>query len=145
MTISGSGYDPKKKIDELNAQFLGNTNPLKTAATNSEYGMTIATNPYRTQEQISKSQLGTAQFQSGLRLQPMQEKADYGGLRNKAFGQDEAYAGGIVDSGVKQFQRENLASQAERNVKLIESKQYFNPKMNGGITYAKGSMDTPEK
>ena len=141
----GGGKKAQDSIDELNAQFLSATNPNKIAATNSDYGLTIATNPYKTQEQIARSQLSTAQAQSGMRLQPMQEKADYGGLRNKVFGQDEAYAGGIVDSGVKQWQRENLASQAEGQIKLIESGQYFNPKMNGGVTYAKGSMDTPEK
>jgi hypothetical protein len=163
LTISGGGYDPKKKVEELNAQFLVATNPskmgaanaeygmtiattpYKIGAANSEYGMTIATTPYKTQEQIANSQLNTAQFQSGLRLQPIQEKADYGGLRNKSFAQDDAYAGGIVDSGVKQLQRNTFARGIERELKRMEAGNFEHPDKARGVKYAEGQFDTAEK
>jgi len=145
LTIRGGGYDPKKKIEELNAQFLGATNPSKIGATNSEYGMTIATTPYKTQEQISKSQLNTAQFQSGLRLQPMQEKADYGGLRNKSFGQDDDYAGGIEKSAMDQIRRNRLSTEVDRKLKMADAGTLFNPKQKGGAGFTKGMYETPEQ
>ena len=148
MTISGGGgggYNPKKKIEELEAQFLESTNPNKIAATNSEYGMAIATNPYRTQEQISRSQLSTAQTQSGMRLQPMQERADYGGLRNKSFGQDATYSEGFFENALKQSQRADYLKGLKRDLARYGAGDFEHPDKARGVKYAKGQFDTAEQ
>ena len=92
-----------------------------------------------------KKKLEEEQAQSGLRLQPMQEKVDYGGLRNKSFGQDDAYASGIVDSGVKQLQRNTFARSIERDLKRMEAGNFEHPDKARGVKYAEGQFDTPEK